>query len=409
MSECGSLFLPTDEEVAILRQSLEKLQAEASLFSGKAEEKLIQAIYLCEQLQRKFSVIIANPPYMGSSNMDKWLAKWTTKHYADTKRDLCTCFIERGFSLAVSEGYSSMVTMESWMFLGSFEKFRKRVLGEKTIATMTYMNHMVMRIAFNTCATVFLNHFEDMPAVSTKVEYKKLNENGTPERFPVADEDIYRRRAEDFKAIPGSPIAYWASDASLSAFGLGESIASKVAMPYGFKTGDNDRFLRLWWEVGIGKELFTSRNNDDAARFCKKWFSYNKGGQYRRWYGNNEYVVNYENSGREIIIEASIDKRSAAGYSSDLYFKPTLTWSRISSGKLAMRYSPCGAINDMTGPGLYASNQTLAILQGFLNSSVAAYFAEMISPTLDFQPGQIGSYPVIDIDTDTCKRVENFS
>lgn len=416
LSECGSLFLPTDENVAVLRQSLERLQAGASLFSDKAEEKLSQAICLCEQLQRKFSVVVANPPYMGSSNMDKWLAKWTAKHYADTKRDLCTCFIERGFSLAVSEGYSSMITMQSWMFLGSFETMRKRLIDNVSIVAMAHLGTRAFASiggeVVSTTVTVMANKKVDVPGGYLRlVDFENEREKEAAIIEAINDPDcgwFYRRRVEDFKAIPGAPIAYWASDASLSAFGLGESIASKVAMPYGFKTGDNDRFLRLWWEVGNDKEFFTSRSNDDATRSCKKWFSYNKGGQYRRWYGNNEYVLNYENSGREIIVEASADKRSAAGYSNDLYFKPTLTWSRISSGKLAMRYSPCGAINDMTGPGLYAPNQTLAILQGFLNSSVAAYFAEMISPTLDFQPGQIGSYPVIDIDTDTRKRVETL-
>lgn len=414
LSECGSLFLPTDENVAVLRQSLERLQAGASLFSDKAEEKLSQAICLCEQLQRKFSVVVANPPYMGNKNMNKWLSGWVSKDYKEVKSDLFSCFIARNIKFGIQNAQLGFMTPYVWMFIGSYEKLRNHLIEENTITSLVQLEYSGFAGATVPICSFTIQTGADL---SYRGGYIRLSDfAGADNQAPKTLEAIenpdcgwfYRGHAKNFKAIPGSPIAYWASDASLSAFGLGESIASRVAMPYGFKTGDNDRFLRLWWEVGNDKEFFTSRSNDDATRSCKKWFSYNKGGQYRRWYGNNEYVLNYENSGREIIVEASADKRSAAGYSNDLYFKPTLTWSRISSGKLAMRYSPCGAINDMTGPGLYAPNQTLAILQGFLNSSVAAYFAEMISPTLDFQPGQIGSYPVIDIDTDTRKRVETL-
>lgn len=384
LSECGSLFLPTGEDVTVLRQSLERLQTGASLFSAKAEEKLCQAIYLCEQLQRKFSVIIANPPYMGSSNMDKWLAKWTTKHYADTKRDLCTCFIERGFSLAVSEGYSSMVTMESWMFLGSFEKFRKRVLGEKTIATMTYMNHMVMRIAFNTCATVFLNHFEDMPAVYTKVEYKKLNENGTPERFPVADEDIYRRRAEDFKAIPGSPIAYWASDALLKNFRDFPSL-KRIGNPVeGIKTGNNDRCLRLWFEVSRVKEYLIKDDHADS-----KWAAMCKGGLFRKWYGNLEYVCLWGENGNLLKQEPG----ASIGHE-ELFYRPSFTWTYISSGKFAARCVGTIPIYNNKGPACYIDQPMLMTALAAMNSNVVDLILQITSPTLDYKPGGIGLTPI---------------
>ena len=400
LSEFGSLFLPTDENVAVLRQSLERLQAGASLFSDKAEEKLSQAICLCEQLQRKFSVVVANPPYMGSSNMDKWLAKWTAKHYADTKRDLCTCFIERGFSLAVSEGYSSMVTMESWMFLGSFEKFRKRVLGEKTIATMTYMNHMVMRIAFNTCATVFLNHFEDMPAVYTKVEYKKLNENGAPERFPFADEDIYRRHAEDFKAIPGSPIAYWTSKNILNAFTEGSLLKSFASSKQGLATSDNKRFLRMWWEVSNEAIKFNAQNRQEAFRSGKKWFPIIRGGAFRKWFGEYNEVVNWENDGDE--IKRSVLRKYPYLNSPDFvvknqteYFKPAVTWSKISSDRASFRYAPRGMLFEVAGACLFADEATLQWLNAFCNSTVAAALLSLLSPTLNFEAGQIAKLPVL--------------
>lgn len=376
LSECGSLFLPTDENVAVLRQSLERLQAGASLFSDKAEEKLSQAICLCEQLQRKFSVVVANPPYMGSSNMDKWLAKWTAKHYADTKRDLCTCFIERGFSLAVSEGYSSMVTMESWMFLGSFEKFRKRVLGEKAIATMTYMNHMVMRIAFNTCATVFLNHFEDMPAVYTKVEYKKLNENGAPERFPVADEDIYRRHAEDFKAIPGLPIAYWASDAVFEAFRhikLNQYFYSAGRV----KTHNNIKYLRNWWEFSF-------------VEYGSRWLPYANGGGFSRWCELEDESIDCSKEAIEIY-------KSHGGWpNEECLGKLGLCWGLITSSLTSFRVKEIDQLFSSGSPTLLpndGSEESIIRCLAFLNSSVAAFFLSMINPTLNTTVGDVLSLP----------------
>ena len=398
LSECGSLFLPADEEVAVLRQSLEKLQAGASLFSGKAEEKLSQAIYLCEQLQRKFSVVVANPPYMGSSNMDKWLVKWTAKHYADTKRDLCTCFIERGFSLAVSEGYSSMITMQSWMFLGSFEAMRKRLIDNVSIVEMAHLGTRAFASiggeVVSTTATVVANKKVDVPGEYLRlIDFENEREKEAAIIEAIDNPDcgwFYRRRAEDFKVISGSPITYWVSDTVMDLFLSCKPLASFCRPIVGGQTNDNNRFVKYWWEPTRASIFISAKSVEDSILSGKKWFPLNKGGDYRKWYGGYIYVINWENAGEE--IKAIGGSTSNSTY----YFKELITWSRTSSGSISVRYIPGGIVFDTEGSYIIQESSSLPIdyIQSFLNSSTALSFAMLLAPTLHFGLSEISKIPL---------------
>lgn len=407
LSECGSLFLPTDENVAVLRQSLEKLQAEASLFSGKAEKKLIQAIYLCEQLQRKFSVIIANPPYMGSSNMDKWLAKWTAKQYPDTKRDLCTCFIERGFSLAVPEGYSSMITMQSWMFLGSFEAMRKRLIDNVSIVEMAHLGTRAFASiggeVVSTTATVVANRKVDVPGEYLRlIDFENEREKEAAIIEAIDNPDcgwFYRRRAKDFKAIPGSPIAYWASQRFVEVCTSCPAVGSIALPKTGMTTGDNNRFLRFWYEVSIAKCNFFASSKQEANLSHAKWFPYLKGGNFRRWYGNLANVINWENDGYEIKNNVKSNGLYAASVrSEDLYFRPLISWTAVSSGSFCCRFTKKGALFDSGGSSLYVASNHFYYL-ALLNSCIASYSLGLMNPSLNFQPGDIAGIPLLIDDT----------
>ena len=400
LSECGSLFLPTDENVAVLRQSLEKLQAEASLFSGKAEEKLIQAIYLCEQLQRKFSVIIANPPYMGSSNMDKWLAKWTAKQYPDTKRDLCTCFIERGFSLAVPEGYSSMITMQSWMFLGSFEAMRKRLIDNVSIVEMAHLGTRAFASiggeVVSTTATVVANRKVDVPGEYLRlIDFENEREKEAAIIEAIDNSDcgwFYRRRAEDFKAIPGSPIAYWASRSLIDIFMNQKKLSDFAAVKIGMGTGKNDLFLRDWWEISRCLLDVNLCSIDRLSESCGKWFPYNKGGDYRLWYGNLQEVIWFDAEGRAKIQSMS-GHRENGGRA--YYFKEGITWTFISSGRFSVRERPSGSVFDVAGSMLFINEKEIFLyVLAFLSSNVSNYILKILNPTLNYQAGNIKNLPV---------------
>ena len=394
-------------------RDLASLAGEETIFGGFAAEKLKRLQAELEPLSRRYDVVVANPPYMGSSNMNGWLSGWVKERFPDSKRDLCTCFIERGFGMLTKYGYSAMVTMESWMFLSSFERMRKNILHNHCIATMVYMNHMVMRIAFNTCATIFANHHSDSPGLYTKVEYQDLTEDGIPFEFPVKKHGpkhekgalealanpecgwFYRADASGFEAIPGSPIAYWVSKAEAEAFkcdALGEMLITREGMA----TADNDRFLRCWAEVGINTIGFGCGSPLDAAQSKMKWFPYQKGGEFRKWFGNNDFVVNWENDGFEIRdnIDPKTKRIRSHNYNGDYGFRESATWSALSSASIHVRYTPCGSLFDSKGAkGFAETTEKLMYSIALVNSSSAKRFLKFLAPTLDFKVGDVAKLP----------------
>jgi hypothetical protein len=201
---------------------------------------------------------------------------------------------------------------------------------------------------------------------------------------------FYRRDAETFRQIPGTPIAYWASDALLNAFVNAKQLNEFGKPRQGLATGDNERFTRLWWEPEIAELRFDAGTEEEAFKSGRKWFPYNKGGNYRKWYGNNDWVVAFNRSGSEIL--ATLGNHLPSRH---LYFKPMLTWSKVSSGVVAFRFRPKGSLFDVAGTSVFGDEKTLRYLQGACNSSVIMRVASMLSPTLNFEVGQIATYPII--------------
>lgn len=403
LDECGSLLQVNSSDLDAIARDLASLAEGGSLFAGAASQKLQRLQAELKPLAERYDVVVANPPYMGSSSFDKWTARWVKDNYPEAYRDLCTSFIDRGFALSRDDGYSAMVTMQSWMFLGSYEKLRGKILDRHAISSMAHLGTRAFSAiggeVVSTTATVFSNMKTDTPGT-----YLRLVDMGSEAEKQAGILEalanpkcgwFYRASNDKYSNIPGNPIAYWSSKALLQAFRSGQKLSLLVEMPYGFKTGDNDRFLRLWWECSLKKCMWLATSKENATQSDAKWFPYNKGGAFRKWYGNNDYLLNYYNGGEEVIKLARQEGRNAADYDNTLLFCPSVTWSRISSGKLHMRYSPGGAICDMTGSGYYGSAHTLSYLQALCNSSIVSMIANILSPTLDYQPGQIGNYPVL--------------
>ncbi len=401
LGEVGSLLAPTEEDLANLRAEL--ATCEGDLFANAKAEKINLAIQKCEQLARRFDVVVANPPYMGSSSFNPFMSAWVKKHYPDVKSDLFSSFIVRIMSFVKPSGESGIMCPFVWMFIGSYEKLRNLLIDQKTLTSLVQLEYSGFAGAtVPICTFTFHNSKID----GYRGGYIRLSDFvGAAVQGPKALEAIknpdcgyfYRADATTFHTIPGSPIAYWVSQSLLDAFSDGDSLGNSVRMPYGFKTGDNDTFLRLWWEPSFLDDCFNCSRHELALTNSKKWFAYNKGGQFRKWYGNNEYVLLYELGGKRVIGDAKTEGRNAADYAHDFLFQPTVTWSRISSGKLAMRFYPYGSINDMTGPGFFSGDETLCLLQALCNSRIIELISSALSPTLDFQPGQIATYPVIDV------------
>lgn len=397
LDEVGSLLAPGEGDLDAIREAIE-LASDGGLFGSSSRERLQRALDICEVLSRRHDCVVANPPYMGSSSFGPFMSKWVKKNYPDVKSDLCTCFIERGFSLAKDRGYTAMVTMQSWMFLGSFEKMRSSLIDGKAIVSMAHLGPR----AFDAIGGEVVNVTADViynGRTACEGAYVRLVDiNGSEAKRQKALEAIrnpdcgwfYRRDAETFRQIPGTPIAYWASDALLNAFVNAKQLNEFGKPRQGLATGDNERFTRLWWEPEIAELRFDAGTEEEAFKSGRKWFPYNKGGNYRKWYGNNDWVVAFNRSSSEIL--ATLGNHLPSRH---LYFKPMLTWSKVSSGVVAFRFRPKGSLFDVAGTSIFGDEKTLRYLQGACNSSVIMRVASMLSPTLNFEVGQIATYPII--------------
>ena len=397
--EYGSILcLEKRDYVGLLRawnltasQTTENLNL--TLWFAAVEHEIPKLIEQAIILTQGYDVVVTNPPYMGASGMNARLSQYIKDHFPDTKADLFACFIERGNQMAVKHGYNCMVTMQSWMFLSSFEKMREKILRTKSITNLMHMENMVMGIAFGTAVTVFRNDY----ITGYKGTYNQIKlqdiENDEPRVFPVLENRFAQTSTDNFSKIPGSPVAYWVSDATLKTFNyppIGE-----VAKPrQGLATGCNDIFIRLWYETDAHHVNYSARSTEDAEKSMKKWFPYNKGGDFRRWYGNNEYVVNWENDGFEIRhFTDDKGKLRSRPQNTQFYFKPCISWSLISSGRVAFRYKPAGHIFDVSGMSCFTEKHLFYLL-ALCNTPVVDEFLSIFSPTINFQAGDIANIPV---------------
>lgn len=396
LGEIGSLFIPSEDEIDELKAAAASCSDD--LFAAATKTKLESAATICEKLTRRFTCTVANPPYMGSSSFNPFMSKWIKKNYPDVKSDLCTCFIERGFNLVEDKGYAAMVTMQSWMFLGSFEKMRAKVIDNKTIVSMAHLGPRAFDAiggeVVNVTADVIYNQHSDAEGAYVRL----VDINGSEAKRLKLVEAIqnpdcgwfYRRNADTFKQIPGTPIAYWASDGLINAFSIRVGLRSYARPTAGIRTGDNDRFLRFAWEVSFEKVGIHLRDRAQAKESGCKWFPANKGGLYRKWFGNLDYVINWENDGEELSSFPGCDNAGVK-----FFFRAGVTWGTISSGSLSVRYCDPGVISEHCGSMCFSeSNDVLLCVVGLLNSSVSDAFHQFLSPTLAFREAAIGNTPL---------------
>ena len=351
-------------------------------------------------LSKKYDVVVTNPPYMGNNGMNPNLKDYIKSNFPLTKTDLFAVFLEKGLEMIKDYGFNCMVTMQSWMFLSSFEKFRKKLIETTTISNLLHMDNMVMRIAFGTSATVF-RKINLMNYNSTFYHVKLSDvENDIVDPLFFNDKNKYIIKQFNFDKIPGSPIAYWIDDNLIACFN-NTNLSSLGNIKVGLQTGENTRFLRYWWEVDFNNIGFSSINCEDSKNTNKKWFPYNKGGSFRKWWGNQEFIINWENDGEELR-----NFKKSVLRNSQFYFHQSLSWSKISSGKIAFRYYPNGFIFDVAGCSVFVDDY-LNYIFGFLNSNVCGNILDLISPTLNYEVGHIASLPII-IDENKVEEINNI-
>ena len=396
--EYGSIITVSQQEWSALYDRFAEITEDINMSRETALRELLPLVQVAEALAQKYDTVVTNPPYMGSSGMSAKLTDFVKKNYPDSKSDLFSCFIEHGNGMIKRNRFNCMVTMQSWMFLSSFEKMRAKALRTKTITNLMHMENMVMGIAFGTAVTVFRNNaINGYKGTYNQIKLQDIK-NDTPKQFPIHENRFAQVSTDNFSKIPGSPIAYWLSTNMVNDFSLGTVLKENGDTRQGMATSDNNRFLRLWTEVSNHSLGLNCASAEDAIRIHKKWYPYNKGGEFRKWYGNIDYVINYEDDGLEVKAYATSLYKTATRTIKSMseYFKPCLSWSKISSGSIAFRYYPQGFIFDVAGCCIFYKNDEIMKYHfGFINSNVAKSILAAISPTLNYEAGHIASLPVI--------------
>lgn len=333
-------------------------------------------------LSQKYDAVITNPPYMGGSGMNAKLSAFVKARYADSKADLFACFIQKGISLAKRNGYSCMVTMQSWMFLSSFEKMREKLLSQYTITNLMHMENMVMGIAFGTAVSIFDKaYFKNYKGTYNQIKLQDIVD-GKPKEFPVMANRFAQVSSSNFSKIPGSPVAYWVSETFVRAF-ENEILYQYSISPSQNVTGNNNRFVRKFWELEKSK----IGGKDD-------WIFYAKGGGYRKWWGNLTDVVDWTPQARN-IYQFGDGVHASQIINKDYWYRKGITWGLITSALPSFRIMPYGATFDKGGSTVIIDEEVYNYSLGLLNSKVYLFVATVLNPTLNFQVKDVCSMPLI--------------
>ena len=380
--EYGSILNISQVDFAALYARVEEVRADISMFREIVLNSILPLIQVAEVLAQKYDVVVTNPPYMGSSGMDAKLTEYLKKCFPNSKSDLFAAFIERGNIMAKTHGLNCMVTMQSWMFLSSFEKMRETILRTRTISALMHMENMVMGIAFGTAVTVFRN----VQICGYKGTYNQIRlkdiADGVPAEFPVSDNRFAQISTDNFSKIPGSPVAYWVSEAGLKAFDS-PTFSERFISGGRNKTHDNETYVRQWWEVSP----------------YGKWMPYSNGGEYRKWYGNNIDVVDWSESARNFYA-------SHGGLIKEEFWDiEAITWNDITSGNSSYRIKPIESKYSSVSPTLISIDRKYDYtMLAFLNSAVSGWLNRITNPTLHTLVGNVLEFPDMISHTDESRR-----
>ena len=408
--EYGSILTIPPQDWDALYTRFDEVADESSFHRESIRKNLLPLVQVAQTLAQKYDVVVTNPPYMGASNMNSDLSEYVKKYYPDSKSDLFAVFIEVCSRMAKQNGYQAMITQHAWMFLSSFEKLREKMMLTETVS----MAHLGARafeeiggeVVQTTSFVRVRTHIDNYKGVYCRL-IEPTTQQGKEDMF-LAGENRYTANQDNFAKIPGGSIAYWASNRALQWF-EGAQIGDCALLCQGLTTTDNEKYVREWFEpsftrIGFGLSL------ESAQESSKRWFPFNKGGGFCKWYGNNDLVVNYENNGVEIKADVLrkypyLKTPDFVVKNSRTYFKEGLTWSALSN-TFSIRWFPQGAICADKGQGLFDDEQKLYYDCGLLNSKVSKMYLQLVSPTLDFNCGYVRKIPYVFNDSYNCRVSE---
>ena len=404
----------TRNTVMIRVQEYEEQMAQGDIVT-ESNRLLLPYMNIILALTDKYAAICMNPPYMYSSNMPKSLLEYVNKHYDDGRTDLCVSFMRVAQRLLATNGKYSMINMHSWMFLTSFFKLRNDLLTEVSIDSLLHLGsrtfdelsgEVVQNVAFTITNNI---------SSSSSICYRLIDGNSTGEKenlFLKHKNENYIINQNSLKEIPGQPLAYWASPEMIEAFKDNKLLNDLAYARVGMFTGDNNRFLREWWEISSNMMSCHTKNNCSSIESGKKWFGYNKGGGYKKWYGNLDLVVNYQNGGYEIFELCKQEKRNCQNYPNEYKFREGITWTGMASDNISFRFLPNGCLFDSNkGPMIYTieGGADLMYILAFLNTIVCNSVANVLNPTLSKQINDILNIPLANCDSETKNLVMNLA
>jgi hypothetical protein len=398
----GSLIQPVldGEKLAALKAMIGEQAPAGDLLVQNTHRKLRLVLDQAEMLSQRYQIVVANPPYLGGKQMAGGVKDFAKSNYPKSKTDYFAMFLEHGFDLVVRSGWVAMVTMESWMFLSSLKQLRSLLLERYTLLGMVHMPYLgkggtPMGINFGTAATIWTrSHSDDFPAQFQCIRYFECDSKSVPLEFPTVNERFATASADDLKKIPEAPIAYWVTPTERAAFEAFGELGARIPVKQGLATADNDRFVRLWHEASFKKVGLGYASINETRSSTHKWFPYNKGGDFRKWYGNNECIVNWENDGRDIrSFGADSGRIRSRAQNTAFYFKASVTWTFVSSSSFGVRFGKEGSIFDVAGSSAFPEEKNIGATVAFLVSKVALRLVRALNPTLNFQVGDIASLP----------------
>lgn len=415
----GSLIQPSDELVNLSKTITDDALQGDPILDDRAAKVFRQSRYLGAQ----YAAVVANPPYMGSKNMGAQLKTFVQGHFKDGKADLFAAFIYRLLDLSVEHGGLGFMTPYVWMFISSYEQLRKHLVQQEHIASLIQLEYSGFEGATVPICTFTLvkGHVDAKSAFVRLSDFVGAKQQG-PRALEIIDahnneystysdmrKHFYEVDQREFAQIPGSPIVYWLPQSLMKTFSTGKQLKDVAEPKQGLATADNNRFLREWWEVTDSTIKFDCPDRQTAQASGKKWFPYNKGGEFRKWYGNQEYVLNWKNDGKEIREFGTEDggRPRSRAQNTDFYFKPSVSWSKISSGDPAFRYFPAGFVFDVSGTSCFCDESNRWNLLSFVNSSLAYSQLTAIAPTLNFEVGQIATLPIRKVNSEEVNPIIN--
>lgn len=402
----GSLIRPITGGLDEALKKLNEVDVSGKLFISQTHDKVLRVLQQADYLDSKYHVVIANPPYMGGSGMNINLKNFAKVDYPDSKSDLFAMFIKRNLELVKKHGLISMITMQSWMFLSSLEMLRTKILASNTIISMAHLGPRSFDSIGGEIVSTTAFIIENFSKLSTKGSYIRLvSGNSERDKRDALIEAVknpncgwfFQASSADFKKIPGSPIAYWVSAQFRRSFENSKSLKELVPIKQGMATSDNNRFLRKWHEVSFKKIAFDCKSLGESEKRNEKWYPYNKGGDFRKWYGNNEFLVNWGQNGTELrAFVDEINKLKPGGRlkNQEYYFRESVTWTDISSSSFGVRASTPGFLFDASGSCIFPAKNEAKVYTAYLCSKTAFQFLKAINPTLHFQVENISILPV---------------